>query len=178
MTSVPASSAGRDGAVDQDGAAGAEDLNAGERALEHRGLLALWFVRLRLEEELDRSRRAGHQLSVVVLGPKTNDVSAEALAAAAAAVKASSRKADLIGWLTDQIIVVVLPDGDEVGTRHAAGRWKNQIWLKTMHMGAVRWESFTINDAARHASADAVFEVATRGLQTSVAPRGWMERSA
>ena len=148
-------------------APGSDDAIAtSEEALHDRGLLALWYIRLRLEQELDRSRRAGHPLAVILLSPNPplgGRAPEEALTAAAVAVSASARRADLVGWLDADTIVVVLPDSDDSGARQAAQRWKNQIWLKTMHMGSVKWEAFVLVNAAVHASTDEVLKVALAG---------------
>jgi hypothetical protein len=157
------------GQTDADAAA------SGEETLHDRGLLAFWYVRLRLEQELDRSRRAGHSLAVVLLAPNPpagDEVSEEARAAAAAAVQSAARKADLVGWLAESVLVV-MPDGDAEGSKRAAQRWKNQIWLKTMHLGAVKWEAFVVDNASWYASADEVLEAAQRGLRALLRPRGW-----
>ena len=139
----------------------------GEEALHDRGAFALWYLRLRLEQELDRSQRAPHSFSLVLLAPNPRPghrVSDTALAAAVAAVKASTRRSDLVGWFDKWTFAVLIFDGDEEGARQAALRWKNQIWLKTMHLGAVRWEASVVVDASQYASANEVFDAAREGL--------------
>jgi GGDEF domain-containing protein len=146
--------------------------SADEDPLEYRGLCPLWYVRKRLEEEIERSRRAGHHLSVVTLGP-TRDASQALLAAAAAAVQTSARASDIVGWIDKGAIVVVMPDADESGSLHAAKRWTSQIWLKTMHLGAVKWEAFILKDVSSYQTPGEVLDAAVHGLGILIAPRRW-----
>jgi hypothetical protein len=140
-----------------------------DAALHDRGLLAEWFMRLRLDQELDRSHRAGHLLSIVLLAPVgETGVSEAVICAAGAAVSRSARRADLVGWLDRDTIFVLLPDGDENGSREAAGRWTKQIWLKTMHFGAGKWEAAVLTNAAAHQTVDEVLAAARSGLRASI----------
>jgi hypothetical protein len=163
---------GEDAQPRDGGASGERDSPREEHTLEVRGLCAIWYVRRRLEEELDRSRRAGHHLSVVTLGP-SGDASPALLDAAGAAIKATARASDIVGWLDPDAIVVVMPDGDEKGSSHAAKRWARQIWLKTMQLGAVKWQAHVLADTSSFKSADDVLNTARRGLRALLAPRRW-----
>jgi hypothetical protein len=126
-------------------------------------------MRLRLNQELDRSHRAGHALAVVLLAPVTEKrASQTVLTVAGDAVSKSARRADLVGWLDADTIFVLLPDADERGSREAASRWTKQIWLKTMQFGAGKWEAFALTNAATFQAVDDVLDAARTGLRASV----------
>lgn len=140
-----------------------------DAGVHDRGVLAEWFMRLRLDQELERSHRAGHLLSVVLLAPiaDRNTVPDNAIVGAAAAVSNSARRADLVGWFDGDIVLALLPDGDELGSREAAMRWTKLIWLKTMHLGGGKWAAFALTNAGTFDTADAVLDAARAGLRAT-----------
>lgn len=120
-------------------------------------LLSDWFVRYQLEREMDRSRRHGRPLSIVVLTPVPslgNELNAEALMLSARAAAASSRTTDLVGWLPENRILLILPETDKDGATAAVYRLSTEMSSRTLSLGQLRWVATTWIDGFAYASAD------------------------
>ena len=147
----------------RDDQTGAADLG-GLASLYDRGLLSGWFMRERLGQEMERSRRSGHLLSLVMLSPNTlGEPDMIAVFAGATAAQTTARSIDLVGWAGQHDIIAILPDADGAAARAAINRWQTEMWLKTTHLGGMKWRSAILDDCVSYASPDeALAAVAAR----------------
>jgi hypothetical protein len=115
----------------------------GPHLLQDGPVLAQWFVLYRLQQELYRARRYGAPLTVLVSEPQLivgERVRPDGREAAAAAAAKSARGLDLVGWLDDQRIVIVLPMTDAPSARFAATRMRDEMWLLSYTHGGQKWQ--------------------------------------
>ena len=122
---------------------------AGPQLLFDGPILASWFVLYRLAQELDRARRYGCCLSIMVAEPQL--IASERLSdaqrvAAAEAASKAARAADLVGWLDSQRIIVVLPLTDAASARFAATRFRDEIWDLSRTQGNQKWQISLVDD--------------------------------
>jgi hypothetical protein len=112
-------------------------------------ILATWFVLYRLEQEVERSKRYGSCLSILVaevqLIADERVFQAQRLAAAEASHR-SARAVDLVGWLDDRRIIVVLPEADAASARFAASRLRDEIWILSHSQGNQKWDITMVDD--------------------------------
>jgi hypothetical protein len=143
--------------------AAAQDLvgELGPRVLFDGPLLTEWFIRYQLEREIERAARHGRPLSVVVMTPVPTanaSLSADAVAAAAAAAMDSARVTDLIGWLSGNRILLVLPETDRDGAASAAYRLTSEMSRQRSNQGVARWTVTAKADGHTYESVDAILE--------------------
>ena len=141
-------------------AATAEEQASATDALFERGLLAPWFFRYRLGQELARSRRRGYPMHAVVLKPQFLErerLSAEAARLSAAAAVNALRATELTTWIDDQRIALILLDTDEAGAHVAVERLRGEMWVRSRHAGALKWVVAPPLDAASFETADALW---------------------
>lgn len=154
----------KDAAITQEVFEGAVDAAArdlvlalGPRVLFDGPLLNDWFIRYQLEREIERAGRHCRPLSVVVMTPVSTGaapVGADALAAAAAATISSARVTDLIGWLSGDRILVILPETDRDGAAAAAYRLTSEMSRQCLNQGRVRWTVTAKADGHTYESAE------------------------
>ena len=135
----------------------AEQLQAATEVLFERGLLAPWFFRYRVEQELARSHRRGYPIFAVVMKPQflqRERLSAEAARLSAAATVASLRATELSTWIDDHRIALILLDTDEPGAHVAVERLRGELWVRSRHAGALKWVVDPPIDAAAFESVD------------------------
>ena len=112
-------------------------------------ILVSWFVFYRLGQELERARRYGSYLSILVAEPqliaRERVSDAQRMAAAEAADK-SARATDLVGWLDGQRIIVILPETDAASARFAASRFRDEIWMLSHVQGNQKWQISLVDD--------------------------------
>jgi hypothetical protein len=139
----------------------------GPHLLSDGPLLARWFILYELEKEMRRAKRHERPLSIMVLAPvATLSQPAEAsLLAAAEAARRSSRVTDLIGWLPDGGILVVMPETDKDGAAAGVSRWRNEMYTSTMRSGAVRWQVATAVNAGEYDSTDDLLAAVSADLR-------------
>lgn len=138
----------------------AEQLQAAVEVLFERGLLAPWYFRYRLEQELARSRRRGYPMFAVIMKPQFLDrerLSAEAARVSAAATVASLRATELTTWIDDHRIALILLDTDDAGAHVAVERLRGEMWMRSRHAGALKWVVDPPIDAAAFESVDALW---------------------
>ncbi len=112
-------------------------------------ILVSWFVLYRLAQELQRARRYGRCLSILVAEPQliaSERVSDAQRTAAAEAANKSARSPDIVGWLDDQRIIVVLPETDAASARFAASRFRDEIWILSHAQGNQKWQISLVDD--------------------------------
>jgi hypothetical protein len=112
-------------------------------------VLARWFVLYRLEQELYRARRYGPPLTVLISEPQLisgERVRRDGREAAAAAAAKSARQLDLVGWLDENRIIMVLPMTDAPSARFAATRMRDEMWLLSYTHGGQKWQIKMIDD--------------------------------
>ncbi len=130
-------------------------MNPGD--LLDRGLLAQWFIRYRLGEEMAEARRYRYPLCVVILSPMlvAGDPDAEArLRMGAAAARDAARASDLIGWLDGGDILFVLPHADATAANAAIERWRTEMIRQTEPFGVLKWLAASMQDAGQFRDAD------------------------
>jgi len=139
--------------------------SAGPRLLFERGIFARWYVLYRLIEEIDRATRYERPLAVLVARPALilgEKLAPEARSVAAEAAARTARSTDLVGWLSDDSILILMPETTQDEARAAANRWKSEIWLHTRTRGGQKWDVLILDRLAEfatleqfHASLDA-----------------------
>jgi hypothetical protein len=122
----------------------------GPHLLRDSGLFAPWYVACRLDEELERARRHEHPVALVVAVPQL--LAGERLASvvrdsAAAAASRGARRYDLVGWLDDRRVIVVMPETHAVEAEAAAERIRLEMWRGSSGVGGQKWTVVTIGDA-------------------------------
>lgn len=140
--------------------AAAEEPPPSTDVLFERGLLAPWFFRYRLEQEMARSHRCGYPMSAVVLKPQIlerEQLSADHARLSAAATVASLRTTELSTWIDDHRIALILLDTDEPGAHVAVERLRGEMWVRSRHAGALKWVVDPPIDAAAFESVDALW---------------------
>ena len=118
------------------GAAGRDLLLDGE-------IFARWYMEMRFEEEAERSHRYGRPLSVLVATPSVlpgETPAPKAVHAAAAAARAAARSMDLVGWIDERTILMLLPETAREEARSAASRWRNEMYARSRTEGGQKWE--------------------------------------
>ena len=137
-------------------------LALGSRVLFDGPLLHDWFIRYELEREIDRAGRHCRPLSVVVMTPVPTGAApldADALAAAAAASTNSARASDLIGWLSGNRILVIMPETDRDGAAAAAYRLISEMSRQRLNQGRARWTVTAKADGHTYESAEQLLDV-------------------
>ncbi len=86
------------------------------------GLLASWYFRLRIEEEIARAQRYGQIFTLLCVSAGTP----ESRAAAVSAINGGLRSIDLAGIIGDGV-AVLLPNTDRTGATSAMERLKQQV---------------------------------------------------
>jgi hypothetical protein len=131
-------------------------------------LLAPWFIRYRLEEELREARRYGCPLSIVLLSPMllAGDPHGDLkLQAGARATRDAARASDLIGWYGVDDILVVMPHTAAEGARTAVERWRADMEEHAPHLGGLKWLISVVPDAARYEDGEALLAAAASGFR-------------
>ena len=116
---------------------------AGRDLLLDGEILARWYVELRFEEEVERSHRYGRPLSVLIATPTLlpgETAAPKAVHAAAAAARAAARSMDLVGWIDDTTVLMILPETAREEARSAASRWRNEMFTRSRNEGGQKWE--------------------------------------
>ncbi len=142
-------------------------LVAGSELLFEGSLLAGWFILHELEKEMQRAKRHERHLSILVLTPVPSlghRPDAPALEAAAIAARQSARTTDLVGWLPDDRILVVLPETDRDGAAAATHRWRTEMYTSTLRMGPVRWVVTMSVDPFAYGSAKELIDALTAAV--------------
>jgi hypothetical protein len=114
----------------------------GPRLLTDRGLLSRWYVLYRMIEEIDRAGRYSRPLAVMVAKPELlpgERLAQEGRAAAADAASRTARSTDLVGWLSDDSILIVMPETPQSDARTAVNRWQSEMWLHSRTRGGQKW---------------------------------------
>jgi hypothetical protein len=118
------------------------DQAAGPRLLFDRGILSRWYVLFRLVEEIDRASRYDRPIAVMVARPSLlpgEKLAPDGRSAAAAAASRTARSTDLVGWLSDDSILIVMPETGQEDGRSAVNRWQNEMWLHSRTRGGQKW---------------------------------------
>lgn len=124
----------------------------GPHLLREGPLLAPWYVMCRLAEELERSRRYGRPLSVLIARIQLlphETIPEQGRAAAAEAATKAARGTDLVGWLDDRRIIAVMPETDAASARFAVSRLRDEMWLLSHAQGGQKWEIDLIDTTDR-----------------------------
>ena len=129
----------------------------GVNGLFHRGLLARWFVLYRLVEEVDRAGRYARPISVVVARPallRGERVQPDVLKRVADSASRTARSTDLVGWLTDDSILIVMPETQPHEAAVAAHRLRNEVWLHSRTAGGQKWDVIVLDRLESFATLD------------------------
>lgn len=118
--------------------------NQPDEVLRDRGLLAPWFMAYRLEQEIERARRYGRPLSVMMAEPAllpNERYSRAAMEAVAEAAHKVSRNTDLVGWADEMArLVIIMPETDGEAAQIAATRLRDELWIRTRAADGHKWE--------------------------------------
>jgi hypothetical protein len=115
-------------------------------------VLARWFLLYRLEQELERAKRYGSCLSLLLAEPQRiarERVREEQRLAAALAANRSSRTVDLVGWLDESRIAILLPEADGASARFAVTRLRDEMWVSSHVQGNQKWQISMIDDLTK-----------------------------
>lgn len=121
---------------------------AGPKLLFDRGILSRWFVLYRLIEEIDRAARYDRPMAVMVARPALlpgEKLPPEARSVAAEAAARTARSTDLVGWLSDDSILIIMPETSDDASRAAVNRWKSEIWLHSRTRGGQKWDVIVLD---------------------------------
>ena len=136
-------------------------------------LLSRWFIVHELDKEIERARRHERPLTAVVLRAQPSALTPEQTDAvingAAGTAMTISRSTDLISWLPDCGILVVMPETDGHQARAAAYRWREEMYLRGCQMDAPRWDLEQVIDPLTFPDANALLAALT-SVTESVAP--------
>jgi len=137
-------------------------------------LFAPWYMRFRLLQEIERSRRYGNALSILIAEPQliTNErLNEEGLLAAAQAAINSGRATDLVGWMGDgQRIMIILAETDAPSGRFAVARLRDEMWLMSRSSNGYKWTITLVDDLERIAQIAGAPPQQTRGGQGEADP--------
>lgn len=145
----------------------------GSSCLFERELLAPWFIRYRLEEEVREARRYDYPLSIVMFSPMllgTDPYGSLKLSAGARAARDAARSSDLIGWHDVDDILVVMPHTAGAGARAAVERWRGDMEAHAMDFGGLKWLISVVPDAARYEDGDALIAAACSAFRDARDP--------
>lgn len=120
----------------------------GPRLLTDRGILSRWYVLFRLIEEIDRAGRYARPLAVMVAKPDLlpgERLAPDGRAAAADAASRTARSTDLVGWLSDDSILIVMPETPQTDARTAVNRWQSEMWLHGRTRGGQKWSVIVLD---------------------------------
>lgn len=127
-------------------------------------LFASWYLVYRLDEEIERARRYGRPLAVAqALTPSLSGVreDMEALAAATEAAQTVARSTDLLGWIGEDYMLMIMPETTEIDAEAAVSRWQNEMWLRSRSLGGHKWHIKALPDPVQFESAAQFLEATT-----------------
>jgi len=119
-----------------------------------------------------RARRYGRPLAVLVAAPDLLPgvfLEAAALDQAILAARLAARDTDLIGWLDEQRLIVILPETSVDDACVAAARWQNDIWLRSRGQGGRKWHVTIVDDPTSCTSVEDVSRVVEQRRMTGAA---------
>lgn len=114
----------------------------GPHILDEGAIHARWFIEYRLAQEVDRARRYGRPLAVLAGVPDTlpgETLPRDAVMAAAVAALATARNTDLVGWMGEDRILIVLPETTTEDAKVAMARWRDEMYLRSRSVGGQKW---------------------------------------
>ena len=98
--------------------------------LDESGLYSHWYIRLRLQEEVERSRRHGLHFAVAVIKPLALHQDVEVSTASewfSERVRRHLRKTDLVGLLPDGSLAILLPNSSRRSALLAKKRLEKEL---------------------------------------------------
>lgn len=141
----------------------------GPELLQEGPIYAQWYIRHRLEEELRRARRYHRPLSILVARPRVlpGELSSSlSIEVAAEAAQSISRSTDLLGWLSEDSFLIIMPETFGPATEAAVSRWRNFMWVRSRDKGGREWDVVAL-ETGEAETVDEVLEAATRMIQRS-----------
>ena len=127
----------------------AQPVAIGPDLLKDGPLFASWYLVYRLDAEMERARRYGRPLAVaqaVTPSISTLREDPEALAAATEAAQTVARSTDLLGWIGEDRILMIMPETTETEAEVAVSRWQNEMWLRSRKFGGLKWHITALPD--------------------------------
>jgi hypothetical protein len=127
-------------------------------------LLSPWFIDYRLQEEIDRARRYGRPLAIMLASPELLEgerLSRAAREAGAEAALQSARASDLVGWWSggsDQILII-MPETMADVAKVGASRLRDDMWLRGRAVRGPKWDIALLHDPDEFKSRDLVDEL-------------------
>ena len=134
---------------------------AGPEMLRTDGLLSSWYIDYRLQEEIERARRYGRPVAVMLASPELlagERLSRAAREAGAEGALQSARATDLVGWWPggDGEILIIMPETIADIAQVAASRWRDEMWLRGRAVNGPKWNITLLHDADEFESRDLV----------------------
>lgn len=142
----------------------AQPVAIGPELLKDGSLFAAWYLVYRLDEEMDRARRYGRPLALaqaVTPSVSTLREDPEALTAATEAAQTAARSTDLLGWIGEDRILMIMPETTETEAETAVSRWQNEMWLRSRKFGGLKWHITALPDPLGFESAAQFIEHVT-----------------
>jgi len=105
-------------------------------------VLASWYTQYILEREVDRARRYGRPLSVVMATPELlpgERLPREAYDNAVRAAADTARATDLVGRTDEGYLLMIMPETEPHDARTAASRWLDEMWRRSRAAGGKKW---------------------------------------
>lgn len=131
---------------------------AGEAVLKEGPLYARWYILRRLDEELERARRYGRPVAVIMIaaappipGEPRNE---PALQAAVETAQNVARSIDLLGWYGDDSFLTIMPETTQAHAEAAVSRWRNEMWLRSRALGGQKWRVAALESSDQYETAE------------------------
>lgn len=135
----------------------AERQLVGPEVLQDGPIYAQWYVLHRLEEEVRRARRYLRPLSILVAKPRVlpGELSASlSVEVAAEAAQSVSRSTDLLGWLSPDAILIIMPETIGREMEAAVSRWRNFMWVRSRDKGGQEWDVVAVETGEAETAED------------------------
>ncbi len=139
--------------------------SGGDAVRDELGLHQLWYLDLRLKEELVRSSRSDHVFTIATWEPRLlpgDEPDPEIVAKAAKLIASKLRSYDLVARLSDGRIAGVLLDADYHNASTVAYRIKADIQVEIP--GAGKWKAGTATFGRDGVDGDSLIQVALRRM--------------
>ena len=152
---------------------------AGPEQLRSGLLLSPWFIEYRLQEEIERARRYGRPLAIMLASPELlagERLSRAAREAGAEAALQSARGCDLVGWWSggDGHILIIMPETMADVAKVGASRLRDDMWLRGRSVNGPKWDIGLLHDADEFKSRELVDELMRQRVEAERRRRSGM----
>lgn len=142
-------------------------------------LLSPWFIEYRLQEEIERARRYGRPLAIMMASPELlpgEYLTPEARDAGAEAALQAARGSDLVGWWSggDGHILIIMPETMADVAKVGASRWRDEMWLRGRAVKGPKWDIALLHDPDEFKSRDLIDELMRQRVEAERRRRSGM----